>query len=188
MDGVILIIAVVVGFIISIIGAKKLGQAVYDKTGYNAFNEMNKLLCYSIIVLPFGIGIAGKNTPNIKLMVISSIIPIVILLVQNLKVKKPLYIAGLTIFQIFFGISGLMFLLLNIVFKYAFKMVNFDIGVNIDTTQGSFNETLENVKLSDEAKKKSNNEQAEAWAQNQGFQDADEAERMGIRTGKERKI
>lgn len=185
MDGEILVIAVVVGFIISAVGAKKLGQLVYDKTGYNAFSGLNKFLCFLIFLLPLGIDMAGGNRPNLQLMVLSAIIPIVLLIIQNLKVKKPAYVVGLTLFQIFYGISFLLFLVIKLSLKYAFKMASFDLGVNIDTKQSAYNQTLNNARVNEDARKQANNKSADAWAQKQGFEDADAAERIGIKTGKE---
>ena len=129
-----LIIAIIVSFVVSLLVSKKLGQLVYDKTGYNGFGGKQKFLSLLFLLVPVAIGLMQGSKPVILPLVIGALIPLGILVVLNLEAKKPAYIVGLTIVQAFYGVSFILFLVLKFTIKAALGTTISSLDINVDTS------------------------------------------------------
>ncbi|TCT15575.1 hypothetical protein EDC18_103281 [Natranaerovirga pectinivora] len=109
--------------------------------------------------------------------IIMAIIPVVILVILNLQAKKPIYIVTLTVFQVIYSISIFMYLIFKlgvIILDVMFK------------TQLSKNYTFFDPSAERKKKLQQREEQlatADFNARRLGFDDAEEAENLGVWTG-----
>lgn len=185
-SAIFLIIAVVIS-IISIITIKKLAQTVYNQTEYNGLSSINEILMLAMYILPIAIGMQGGNDfQTNRTMLILFLVPLAILIIRNLKAKKPAYIIGLTVLQIFCGLV----LLFVIILKFAFRSTEKGFGIDTNTINQMHQEQAKQRQREEtEAEEKSKarkqaTAQADTYAQSWGYRDSEEAEREGIHTGR----
>lgn len=194
-SAIFLIIAVVVS-IISVIAVKKLAQKIYNETGYNGLSGFNKLLMLAMYILPLGVtmmqsggGLVRNDSQTNGTMLILFLIPLAILIIRNLKAKKPAYIIGLTLLQAFCS----LILLFVIIFKFIFRSTGKSFSIDTNTinqmhqAQAEQRQREEIAAEEEAAEKEKATAQADAYARGWGYRDSEEAEREGIHTGRPNK-
>lgn len=198
MQGIFIIIGIIVGYIVTMFVTKKYAQKVYNETGYNAVDKTNRFLMGCMYALPFIVTLASSfygnaRTADNKLIALLFLIPVAILIIRNLKAKNPVNIILLTLLQI---VGGLFIVLLGI-FKLVLRCIGLgksgasSFGLDINTAQREIEEIQQTAAqqaqqqaLRSEEEKQEATTRADAYAQYHGFEDADEAERLGFKTGK----
>lgn len=193
MEGIFTIIGIIVGCFVTIFGTKKFAQKVYNETGYNALEKTNKFLMGFMFVLPIVVALIMGSNPNNAIIILCFLIPFVVLVVRNLKAKSVSNIIILTVLQ---TIGGLFIILFGIL-KIVLSVVGLGgkgkpiLNLDIDTTQkevNNLNNSVDKINIqqdeNNESIKQEELDKANAYAQKQGFEDADEAEFNGIKTGK----
>lgn len=177
---VICIVGIVVAFIM-----RSVAVSVYRKTGVNTIKGIHKALWYVEAVAILG-GIGAELSPVLLVLMIVAFAALHAVL--SLKAG----VANAVIMGVLQAVGGMMAALLQVVVWLL------NISMSISGMGGgktaniagvfNINETYEAERSAAAARyeqqKAADNEAADAYAQHQGFRNADEAEAFGIRTGK----
>lgn len=187
LGGLTVLAAPAVAFIVTLIVTKRVAQTIYNKTGYNGFASLHKVLCALITLLPLALAFAGigSSGPSLKAFA-PALIPIAILIVLNLKAKDPGAIIALTVLQVLYGIAWLLFMILKIVLNFFLHLNLQGLNIQLDELNAITQEQVARQQAAAQTAKRKKNETADAYAQRLGFRNADDAERAGIDTGKYR--
>ena len=182
LGGIIILAAPAVAFIVTLLVTKRVAQMIYNKTGYNGFASLQQILCASISIIAIIFAFLDNNT-----LMLLAFVPVVILLVLNLKAKKPAYIIVLTVLQLLYGVAWLLFMILKIVLNYVLHFNMQGLSIQLDELNAVTQEQAAQQQATAQATQRQAYETADAYAQRLGFRDADDAERAGIDTGKYRR-
>lgn len=173
---VVLILLVVVAFIVSSAVTKNVANKIYILTGYNGFSGLHKTLCASMLIILVAVSIIAPD--NVKLGLLA-LVPVVILVVLNLKAKNVAHIVILTLLQVIYGISWFFFFLLKIVFHFVFHTNVNAFSVELKPLEDATLERAEWV-----AKKKGYLNVNDWVLKESGYTDAHIAYEAGFFTGK----
>ena len=185
MELIFLVAVALVAFVVTLIGSKKLGQKVFNETGYNAFKFGHKFigfLTYIPIALFVITGMAAAEGEDGlgALGIIGGIVVLALvafgLVMLNRKAKKAGYIVGLTIFQILYG----TLVPLVIVVRFTVGLLFRSAGAQMESG-GKSNPFTVKVNENDYEAKMSAQDDIEAH--NLGFKNADEARDAGHKIG-----
>ena len=172
MIGIVVLVAVVLGFIVSLAVTKKVAKKIYIITGYNGFDNLQRGLCASILIILLAVSIIAPDSLALGFL---ALVPIAILIFLNLKAKEPKYIVVLSILQVLYGISWFFFVLLVIGITFMFKSANAQLSMKLPEYE---HVVLERANII--AKKKGFRD-ADDWASKEGlFSTAQEACRAGF--------
>lgn len=93
----------VIIFIVCFFLVRKYFRSIEAKTGYNPVDKINLILCGSTVIAPFiGAAIQQKEGTSI-LVIVLFLIPVISLVVRNLKIQSPLHIVLVSIIQVVLG-------------------------------------------------------------------------------------
>lgn len=179
LGGLIVLAAPAVAFIVTLLVTKKVAQMIYNKTGYNGFASLQQILCASISIIAIIFAFLDNNT-----LMLLALVPVVTLLVLNLKAKNPAFIIVLTVLQLLYGVAWLLFMILKIVLNYVLHFNMQGLSIQLDEINTITQEQVAQQQASAQAAEQARNQAADAYAQRLGFRDADDAERAGVDTRK----
>lgn len=179
LGGIILLAAPAVAFIVTLLVTKRVAQMIYNKTGYNGFASLQQILCASISIIAIIFALLDNNT-----LMLLSLVPVVVLILLNLKAKNPAYIVVLTVLQLLYGVVWLIFMILKIALNYVLHFNMQGLNIQLDEINAVAQEQAARQQEAARVAQREKDEAADAYAQRLGFRDADDAERAGIDTGK----
>ena len=184
-----MLITIIILGILGIFAIKKIAVAIYQKTGVNTLKKLNKFLWYveGVTIL---LAIGSESTPIL-------ILPIIIAIALQYLLCMKAGVVPAIIMALVHGICGAMFGLLNVIVFF----LNLYTGKGGSGLGGLFSidesayevQKINNAAQEDYAQaqkraeeiKREEQERADAYAQHQGFRDAEDAERTaGIKTGR----
>jgi hypothetical protein len=183
-----IIASVASGFILS-----SVAKTVYKKTGYNSLKGLPKFLMYVVGIFFLGASgyLAQSDSSALPAIMICLVLAIVLFILIHLKAGIK-YAVVLAVTQVICG--GLVTLISIIGFALSLftggKASGFGklFTINeseMNTVRQAAMDNINCVHADAIKTKEQNNMQADAYAQKKGFVDADEAEIVGINTGKQ---
>lgn len=175
LGGIILLAAPVVAFIVTLLVTKRVAQMIYNKTGYNGFASLQQILCASISIIAIIFALLDNNT-----LMLLSLVPVIILILLNLKAKNPAYIVVLTVLQLLYGAAWLIFMILKIALNYVLHFNMQGLNIQLDEINAVAQEQAARQQEAAWVAQREKDETADAYAQRLGFRNADDAERAGI--------
>ena len=171
-----LVILAIVALIALLAFGKSFTNKVYILTGYNGFGETQRFLCSSVLIILCIIYIIWPDEYALGLL---SLVPVVALIIMNLKAEKPAYIITLSVLQILYSIIWFIFFLVKITFKYALNMDFSPVSLG---TKPLMDATLERAEW--RAKNKGYADVAAWVAAESSYPDVDSAYKGGFFNGK----
>lgn len=160
---------------------KAVAQNVYNKTGYNGLAAVPKFLMYVISLATILLAsLAGMY--HILFAVGIIILGIALMSLVNIKAGIPsALLLGFT--QVFCGAASIITTIVSGMLRVAGIQLRGNGGSSLSVDE-ALNISRAQVEKNEAERVQYQTDRANAYAQNQGFQDADEAERYGIKTGK----
>lgn len=118
MEALLILVAIVVAFIVSSIVTKKIANKIFIITGYNGFASLQRMLCSSMLIILCVVYIIFPDSYSLGLL---ALVPVVILVLMNLKAKKPAYIITLSVLQVLYGIIWFFVFMFKLAIKFTLK-------------------------------------------------------------------